>query len=121
MRLKKASSRVDKTYSPLFISEGHSSSHVTDLPLAANTDKDNKDGDHKGRRCCDGSQEQQVFVSSFLDICPSIRLHDTHSLSLTHSLPLELKLCHTDCLLRKTCRDASGGRKRRKKKDAIFE
>ncbi len=35
-----------------------SSLEIVLLPLAANADEDNEDGDHKGRRCCDGSQEQ---------------------------------------------------------------
>lgn len=32
------------------------------LPLAADADENNQDGDHEGGRCRDGSQEQQVLV-----------------------------------------------------------
>lgn len=90
------------------------------LPLAANADEDDQDGDHEGGRRRDGSQEQQVLVGIRVrGICLFAVIHDTHSLSLTHSLPLELKLCHTDRLLRKTCRDT--GRREEERKDTTYE
>lgn len=100
---------------PTFFNFCHISSHMTVLlPLAANAYKDNEDGDHKGGCCCDGSQEQQVLVGWVIDICP-VAFHDTQSLSLLHSLPLELKRWHTDRLLRKTYGDMSGWRKKRRR------
>lgn len=105
-------------FTPYFFFFTHVKSHVTTLsPLAAHADKDDEDGDHKGGCCCDGSQEQQVLVGRVVGIFLVDVIHDTHSLSLTHSLPLELKLCHTDRLLRKTCRDKGGG----KEKDTTYE
>lgn len=47
----------------------HILNHVSVLlPLAANADEDNKDGDHKGGCCRDGSQEQQVLVGGVVEI-----------------------------------------------------
>lgn len=47
------------------------------LPLAADADENNQDGDHKGGCCRDGSQEQQVLVG--IEICPlrPLRIHHT--------------------------------------------
>lgn len=47
------------------------------LPLAADADENNQNGDHKGGCCRDGSQEQQVLVG--VDICPlrPLRIHHT--------------------------------------------
>lgn len=49
-------------------------------PLAAHADEDDEDGDHKGRRCCDGPQEQQVFIGRVLEVCLFAVSHDTRSL-----------------------------------------
>lgn len=47
------------------------------LPLAADADENNQNGDHKGGCCRDGSQEQQVLVG--VAICPlrPLRIHHT--------------------------------------------
>lgn len=47
------------------------------LPLAADADEDNQDGDHEGGCRRDGSQQQQVVVGLVVVICPLSRIHHT--------------------------------------------
>ncbi|MEQ2304518.1 hypothetical protein AMECASPLE_027862 [Ameca splendens] len=67
------------TFARLCTQEAPSLPQATSLPLATYADEYDKDGDHKGRCCCNRSQNQQIFVdclsfSSALSACLTLQI-----------------------------------------------